>query len=127
MLVTEKDVALAISKYLDTTTAYFDFAPYYVIRESASNKEVKEYLRSAATVLCRKKNWIITNEKGEKVKFVKTVYAKHKERDCSGNLCEQWLVTLESDKQEIHADFEYNHTTENPKLYSGLFISDKES
>lgn len=127
ILVTETDIAIAIYEYLETTTACFVLCPSGKIDRNTPKKFVRPYLTASAPVLGRKKNWVIINENGDKVKFVKKGTMSHfKERYVDGCLYEYWIVDLESDFQSIHALLEWNDTTCCTVSCSGLTLSIKD-
>lgn len=126
-VVTEKDIAIGIYEYLEQTTSGFDLAPSGKVDRISSERRIREYLKCSAPVLGRKKNWIFTNEVGEKVKFVKKGKMAHfKERYVDGGLYEYWIVELESSTQSIYSMLEWNDTSCCVVSCSALTLSNKE-
>lgn len=125
MLVTKKDFAIALSYYCETSESDF-FLSHSEIDRSSKSSEVESFLKASAEIIRRKKNWFIKNENGDVVKFVKTMSSRNRERDSDGDLTESWMVQLESEWQHVHADMEYNHSTECLKRYSNFGISEKQ-
>lgn len=123
-LVKEIDIAIAISDYLKNSTYYYDFAPNFSIDRSSNKNELNMYLKASATILCKKKNWIIVNEFGDKIKFTKIIYSRNKERYVDGCVYETWLIVLQSEFQKIVSTFEYNCSNDAPLRRSGLILSD---
>lgn len=124
MIVTKLDIAIAISDYLEKNNFCFDYVLRETIARTATSKEVEKYLKAAATILCKKKNWIIVNEFGQKVKFTKTSYSKNKELYVDNCVYEHWFVVLKSEDQQITANYEYNCTRDGPMNNTGVNLSE---
>lgn len=127
MLVTKKNIAIAIQAFLAKTTVQFDFTPHLCVSRGSSELIVDEYLKVAARILGHKKNWIVVNEVGEKVKFVKKGRVSYsKEKYIDGDVYQSWTAEIESDNQIVIAYTEWNDTSFSISSCSYVCIKSKE-